>query len=391
MPESNSSRPTYYPDSAKSDLKGDKPAVHFAKSQYLTASDVDYSGDASFVIYYRQLSYGSEETIFSSHSYGTAEEGKTPFSVVVNDKKGLSFKMGDNLYDMNIIFDETPETNGDEYKGYMALYLTVNSSTKTVTVYNSRATEQVTLESPAATFTLDEAPYWESYSYGLSYIAKNKGFIGDMPESMIYNRVLSLDELNEINTYLKLKYEYPVLSKLALENEIYEIKKGLSVEPKIIGIGNLMGEESRITVTGAEIKSDNENVIIVLDGNLLKAVNFGSSKITVSYPGVPDYSFVVNVPQSVINEPVLTENNGVINIKEKIENYKEEQTLPIIMAAALYENDKLLDMKFRKATVGAEHTFDVDLTKPQDAENCKVYIMILDGETMVPVTDAIIK
>lgn len=79
------------------------------------------------------------------------------------------------------------------------------------------------------------------------------------------------------------------------------------------------------------------------------------------------------------------DSDGVINVTQKIENFKEEQTLSIIMAAALYENDLLVDMKFEKAdSIALEHTFDVDLTKPVTAGECKVHIMFLNGDTMVP-------
>lgn len=393
IPDANTYRPTYYPDATKSELKDNKAAVHFARSQYLTASNVDYSGDASFVIYYRQLNYDDGSYLFSSHSYATPEEGKVPFSIMVNANKGLSFKMGENLYDMNVSFDATPETGDDEYDGYMALYLTIDAETKTANVYNSRATEQTDLTVPKATFTLSELPYWQGYSYGLNYTQRNKGVIADIAESMIYSRELTLNELNDINKHLKIKYEYPVLSRLALEEEIYEIKKGTSVTPKIIGVGVLMGTENRINISNATIKSENSDVIIVLEGKTLKALNFGSSKITLSYEGLPDYTFVVNVPQTVINEPVVgtPDSNGIINVSQKIENFKEEQTLPIIFAVALYENDLLLDMKFQKATVSLEHTFNVNLTKPLDTQEYEINIMLLDGNTMVPLTDAVVK
>lgn len=381
------SAPTYYPDAAKSDLKDDRAAVHFAKNTYLTSQPVDYSGSASFVIYLRILKYDEGSTLFSSHSLGNPDEGKTPFSIVINEQKGLSLKMNEETYDMNVSL----ETNGEAYDGYMALYLTFDEENKEVKVYKTRATEQSELLSPAAILTLTELPYWESYSYGLLYSQKNKGVVADVAESMIYNRALTLDELNDVNSYLKLKYEYPVLSRLALENEIYEIKKGTTIEPKIIGVGTLMGEESRISVTDATIKSENEEAVIVLDNKTLKALNFGSSKITISYDGLPDYSFVVNVPQTVINDPVCTESDNVINVKEKIENFKEEQTLSIIVAVALYKDNMLFDIKFEKASIGLEHTFEAELSKPAGSGDYEIYIMILDGETMIPITDAIVK
>ena len=103
---------------------------------------------------------------------------------------------------------------------------------------------------------------------------------------------------------------------------------------------------------------------------------------------------MVNVPQTVINEPVVGEpdTDGVINVTQKIENFKEEQTLSIIMVAALYEGDLLLDINFEKAeSIALEHTFDISLIKPTDAGEYEVHIMLLDGETMVPLTDSVIK
>lgn len=392
LPGSN--KPTYFPDSAKSNLKGNKPAVHFAKNQYMTASGVNYSGDATFIIYYRPLNMVEGDTLFSSHSYtGSAidESGRIPFSIAVSENKGLAFKMSSEEapIDMNVPF-ELSEGSEDLYSGYMALYLTISG--KNVSVYSSRADRQTEISASNAVFTLNEAPFWESYAYGMSYESQGKGVICDCPESMIYSRALSLDEVKSVDKYLKLKYEYPVISKIALENEIYEMKKGSIIEPKIIGIGLLLGEESRVDITDAKIKSSDENVILIVNGSL-KALDFGSAKITISYEGLPDYSFVVNVPQIVIDTPDIGEadENGGIGINQRIENFRENQPLTVIVAAALYQGDLLLDLKFDKAEIAAAHEFEMNLNKPDNASDTKVYVMVLDGETMVPLNDAVVK
>ena len=63
----------------------------------------------------------------------------------------------------------------------------------------------------------------------------------------------------------------------------------------------------------------------------------------------------------------------------------------MIVAAALYQGDLLLDLKFDKAEIAAAHEFEMNLNKPDNASDTKVYVMVLDGETMVPLNDAVVK
>lgn len=389
-------RPTFYTDSTKSNLKDDGAAIHFAKNNSLVSDDVNYSGSASFVMYYRQNSPAEGNTLFSSYPYtGSAvtETGKIPFSIVTNAQKGLSIKMSseESLLDMNILA-QVSEEDTSVYEGYRILYVTIDAGTKTVKVYSSRATEQTQIDKPVAQFSLKEVPYWKSYAYNVQYDgARAGGMIGDCAETFIYHKVLSIDEINKINKYLKLKYEYPVLSKLSLANEIYEIKKGDTFTPEIIGTGTLLGEESKVEISGATMKSSNTDSILVL-GNVLKAVDFGTSNITIEYNGLK-YMFTVSVPQVFINTPEIGDFNSEskVSIKQKIENFNENSPLDVIMAATLYKGDMLVDIEIEKRTITNDYTFNMELSKGKITDDCKIYIFILDGKTMVPLCEPVIR
>lgn len=372
-------------------------AVHFTKNRYLLAENINYSGDATFILYYTQSSTDEGNAIFSSHSFArdhVAESGKVPFSIVNSQDKTLAFKMQRVLqaeeteassyyHDMNV---SVADMDGN----YMALYLTIESNTKKVNVYAKPMNDHTEITTPVATFTLEEVPYWESIAYNLNYnVSEIKGVIADYSEAIIYKRALSLDELNDVNKYLKVKHEYPVIEKLKLRSDISEIQMGEDAQPEVIGIGTLMGTEIETQLESATITSSDSSVIKVED-NKLKAISFGDAVITVSYPGTENYTFVVNVPRVRVYDAVIgdIEDDGEVSCSRKVENLDSESNISAVMAVTLYKGDELIDIKFEQAEIETEHTFSVGLTLPEITQDYRISAMILSGDGLAPLAAA---
>ena len=214
-------------------------------------------------------------------------------------------------------------------------------------------------------------------------------------ESIIYHRALDTDEINSVNEYLKLKYEFPILEKMELENPITEIKKGESVPFNVIARGKLIENEVTEELENFRVvSSDTEVITVNTDTMELNAVDFGTAKITVSYDGLQDLVFTVTVPQVFINPAVIGDfsSGGALECSHKVENYAPEQTLSIVSVAALYQDNILIDISFEKAeNISDEHTFEASFELPGDVDNCSVVMMLLDGETMAPITDITVK
>ena len=278
--------------------------VSFAASQYLQSPAVNYAGDSTFILYFKPRS-SNAGTIFSSHSYTgetVTESGSIPFSIAINSEKELVFEMGNFSEELGIsVLNE----NGN-LKGYMSLYLSISGNT--LSVYSSDTTSQERFEEPQKTIALSESPYLESYAYNLDYdnTTRMSGAQSYIVESIIYKKALNIHEINSVNEYLKLKYEFPILEKMELENEISEIRKGESVPFRVISTGNLIENEITGILDGFTVSSSNTDVITVnVDTMELQAVNFGTSKITISYEGLDDIVFTITVPQVFINPAVI--------------------------------------------------------------------------------------
>lgn len=389
--EENKTKRATFKDNG-TDLKIDN-AVSFTASQYLQSPAVNYSGDASFVLYFK-LRSDNAGTIFSSHSYTgetVTESGKTPFSIAVNSEKELVFEMGTYSEDLGIsILDED-----GNLKGYMSLYLSISGNT--LYVYSSDTTQQKKFSEHQKSIELSEAPYFECYAYNLDYdnTSRMSGVQSYMAESIVYKRALDIDEINSVNEYLKLKYEFAILEKMELENEISEIKKGESVPFKVIATGSLIENETKEELKGFTISSSNPDVVSVDENKQeLKAINFGTSRITISYDGLDDIVFTVNVPQVFINSPVVSgfSSGGNLKCSRTVENYDPEQKISLIAVSALYQDDCLLDVSFEKATnISEEYTFNASFDLPLKVDDCMVALMLLDADTMTPITDLIVK
>ena len=368
-------------------------AVSFTASQYLQSPEVDYSGDATFVLYFK-LRSDKEGTVFSSHSYAgetVTESGKIPFSIAVNSEKELVFEMGNYSENLGIsVLDE--EGN---LKGYIGLYLSISDNM--LYVYSSDITLQNRFAEPQKIIELPEIPYIECYAYNLDYDNTNRmsGVQCYIAESIIYHKTLDIDDINSISEYLKLKYEFPILEKMELENEISEIKKGESVPFKVIARGSLIENEVTEELDGFTVVSSNTGVITVNHDTMeLQAVDFGTSKITISYEGLQNIVFTITVPQMFINPAVIGDfsSGGILECSRKIENYAPEQTLSIVAVTALYQNNTLIDINFEKAeSISDAHTFETTFELPDDVSNCSVVLMLLDRNTMAPITEITVK
>lgn len=386
--ESNTRRPQYL--EVAEGLKAGS-SVKFLATQYLSVA-TDYSGDATFAIYFRPTNNKNGQTLFSSHSYvgsSITESGRIPFSIAENDDKQLVFKMatGTETEDEAVFEGLNVPVVKDEY---VALYVTISGTT--VTVYAADQKNQLEITEPTAQFSINESPYWESYSYCLSYDTSSRlmGMQSEIVESMIYSKALSLEDINKINKYLKLKYEYVAISSIKLKKEISQMEKNQTEELEVIGQGNLMGVITEEDVTEeVEIISSDSNVISV-SGNTLKAENFGTARITVSYKDLESIDFLINVPQTTIEDAVISElqQDGTVNCTQTLMNFAADEPVSVTMVGALYKGDLLLDVQFdEKENITDSYTFEVDLKKPDDVIGCSIYLMLLDKNTMTPITE----
>ena len=368
-------------------------AVRLSARQYLQSPTVDYSGDTTFVLYFKPRSTNAG-TIFSSHSY-TGEtindSGRMPFSIAVNDEQELVFEMGDFSEELGVsILDDN-----NNLKNYMSLYLSISDNM--LYVYSSDETLQRRFTEAGEIIELPEMPYIESYAYNLDYDNKTRisGMQSYIAESIIYERALDIDEINSVNEYLKLKYEFPILEKMELENEISEIKKGESESFKVLATGNLIENEITEELEGFTVSSSNTDVITVdCDTMEFQAINFGTSKITISYEGLDDIVFTITVPQVFISPAVIGDfsSGGVLECSRIIENYAPDKPVSVVAVSALYQNNELIDIDIEKADdIREEYIFEAMLELPDDVDNCSVVLMLLDGSTMAPITDITVK
>lgn len=371
-------------------------ALHFAKNNYMVANGIDYCGDATLVLYYCQQSNAEGDTVFSSHAYeknSVAEKSKIPFKITTDSNGTLLFDMQNIAEDgtQDGVFSEslniTPSVND-----YMALYITFEAKSNTVRVYVKPVNDHSAIEEPITEFTTNNKLYWSDVAYNLNYsVSEIKGVVADYAESIIYKKALTIDELNQVNEYLKLKYEYPVVKSLKLKNDISEIKYGESVTPEVIGIGNMMGNVNEYLLNNAVITSLN-NDIVKADNGVLTAVNYGTALIKITYAGADDLIISVRVPSlQVIESNIDTPVSGnEIGCSCTVENF-ESTPMSILMISVLKRGDELVDVRLDEADVIGEHTFNVKLSPQNDTENLKVSVMLLDGENMYPIADSLLK
>ena len=386
--EEDTRRPSYI-ETAEGIKAGS--SVKFLATQYLTTS-ANHNGDGTFIIYYRPTNNKNGQTLFSSHSYVGApitESGKIPFSISENSEKELVFKMAANEDSDDEAVVE--EMNVSVVKNeYVALYVTISGNN--VTVYAADQKNQVEITDPVAQFSISETPCWEAYSYCLSYdtVSRLMGMQSEIVESIIYSKALSLEDINTVNKYLKLKYEDVAISSIKLKSEISQMEKNQAIGIEVIGQGNMMGTitETDITDTVEIISSDPD--IVSVSGNVLTAKNFGIAKITILYNDLESISFLINVPQTTIGKAVIGEiqADGIVNCSQTITNFASDEPISVTMVGALYNGDLLLDVQFdEKDNITDTCTFDVDLKKPENVDECNIYVMLLNKNTMIPIVD----
>lgn len=385
-------KPTYLLESEGLKAGG---AVKFTSNQHLIKEGVNYSGNASFVIYMKLNNALEGHTVFSSHSYTGAPvttANQIPLSIALDGDGNMLFKMASSdpsvpaiEKDINVCVKES-----EELKGYIMLCVSINGTN--VSVYYSDPTNQTEITEPICEFTLNEAPYWESYAYGMAYdtTSRIKGIQGEIAESMIYHRAVSLAEVNDISRYLKLKYESPVLSGMYLKTPISEITKETLLEPEVVGVGMLMGVESELPLTGYNITSSNEDAVYIVNGKL-KAVGFGTSVITISYEGLEPISFVVSVPQLTIGEVSVgtITPGGEVSVSRTVENIVESRPVSLMMVGAVYKGNLLLDAKTDYVeNLTGENEFELLLDMPQDIADVVIEVSLVNLDTFVPIADS---
>lgn len=396
-PSNKNSQPTFI--ASDNGIK-ESGVVHFTQNRYLTSESLDYEGSASLILYYKQLDNNSGNTLFSSHSYiGSSDvpSGKTPFTIENSNNQKLAFKMadadGEKEYDMNV------SALGNQNDKYAALIVTIDAGEKKVNVYSSESED---ISVPAASFEISEAPYWEALAYSVKYnaAAANKGMTFNLAESALYNRVLSADEIKAVSQHFAVNYSEPVIGSIKLKNEIKTIARNKSVLLEIVGIGTLPGETGSIetTINDAEVTSSDSNVVMVLRDSEgrpnLKAVNFGTAKITIKYKDVEEINFIVEVPQVIVEEAVIGDfsPDTDVSCSRKVENFAPAKPLSLIMAAALYKKDMLIEAEFEtKENITESYTFETSFHLPQDITDCNIHFMLLNAETMAPISECTIK
>ena len=124
----NARRPTVL--ASENTVLNNSKTVNFGRTNYILADGIDYTGDASFVLYYKPNDTDAGQTVFSSHSLvgePVVESGKIPFSISNSEKGTLVFCMSNaegtvTEYDMGVSITDV--------SGYMALYVVIDESEK---------------------------------------------------------------------------------------------------------------------------------------------------------------------------------------------------------------------------------------------------------------------
>lgn len=368
-------------------ILNDSKTVNFGINQYLESGDINYSGDSSFVIYYKQNDAVAGHALFSSSGYvgeAITESGKIPFSIINSENNTLEFAMYDeegNLKEHNM------NIPSDYSEGYRALYVTISAAEKKVKVYCAESGEEKDFSAPSAQFEIESAPYYHKYALGMRYDTSSRmnGMKMEAAELMIYNRVLTEKEIDNINKYFRSKYERPILKKIELKSEIYEIAKGERITPELTAVYEILGNVTREDITDFTLTSSDKSVVAIVGKTSLRADNFGAALITAEY-GDKSISFNVTVPQiTVETETNGFGNGGAVTVKRTVKNFVPEQTLNYIMAAVLYKGSILADAKFSQTgDFNDEYIFEAEFNVPEQSDEYKIYLMVLDSE-MTPV------
>jgi len=204
----------YYMDSE--DLRGTQKTVSFESNQYLASDIVGHLGSSTFVMYYKPMYNAKNQTIFSSAQYkgsATRTEGEIPFTLTNsnNDTDGVQLTMAKTDTGTTTYNTAIPR----EHEKYMTVMMVVDSESNTVDIYHNINGDNKNIESTLSSFEIEQVPYYQAFALGLKYDTsiRTRGMVGEVAEMMIYDRALSLDELNCVNRYLKFKYDIPTQAK----------------------------------------------------------------------------------------------------------------------------------------------------------------------------------
>lgn len=135
--------------------------------------------------------------------------------------------------------------------------------------------------------------------------------------------------------------------------------------------------------TVIKLTSADSSVVSVIEENVLKAVGFGTTKVTAKYE---KFELIFIIVFSKIN--ALSAVCGEFKTGEKItlsyviENCTKNTLLNYTRAAALYKNNLLLDVKFEpRVGIGAKYGFNITFMLPEG--DCYIYLMFLNENAAI--------
>jgi len=189
-----------------------------------------------------------------------------------------------------------------------------------------------------------------------------------------------LNDVNKINNYFKSKYEFPKIKKLELRSDLTSIALNERIVPEIVGIAEQMDQKLEISITDFTLISSDEETVSVVGGNMLKAVGFGSAKVTAKYEE-HELSFMVTVAKVAAEEVSVGEitPGEELRFSRKFTNSTQTTLTGYAMVATLYKDDLLLDINFAEdIEIETEYIFESSFVLPEDIQNCYIYVMLLD-------------
>ena len=377
-------RPEYFENSTG--LSKAQPSVGFETSNYLASDTIGYSGDSTVIIYYKMETNSVDRTIFSSSKHtgsATRTEGKIPFTLSNsnNDTDGLQFVMANETS-----YDKYSTKIPRENESFMVSMFVIDSENSKLTTYNNVNGDNKTLDTALSEFSIAKTPYYDAFALGLKYdtAIKARGMLGEVAEVMIYNRALSKEELNQINRYLKIKYDISdKITGIKMNNSKPIMYKGEEFTPDVTGIIKLMDIETESPVSDLNIISENPEVVSVLDGKLI-AKETGKSLITITCGNGISTEFVVTVPALKSKVPEISNFSpgGSMTCVQEFENIEN----CAVLLLALYKSDTLVDFKYDDEIENGK--LEIAMNMPEDITDCRIQVSLVDSlDTMIPLSE----
>lgn len=381
--ESDSRRPLI----AESEyLRGGQKSVHFETNRYLASGAVEYLGSSTLILYYKPDYAAKNQTIFSSARYkgsATRTEGKVPFTLTNSgsDTDGVYLTMAGAESGTTTYATKVPQKSD----GYMTLMITIDSTTGTVNVYQNDSGDNKNVTSALTSFAMDAIPYYDAFALGLKYDTsiRTRGMLGEVAEMLVYNRVLGSEELNNVNKYLKTKYDIPKTVKgLKIQEQDAVMFVGDTTTPNVISVADIMGSEVEAEAKDVTFESSDEQVVSINNGQLC-AVSPGKSIITASCGDSVKASYIVYVPNVKPAEPTVSNfsQGGEMSVTVPITTYEASEAA---VFAAIYKGDVLVDFKYTDEAENDAFTLGFDM--PEDISEYKTVIMVVaSSEDLTPI------